>query len=198
MMIAARKNNHKPLRRKLLIRSLAISSGASVLSALESLALEPEWIEVVEVDLPIANLPQVFVGKRVIQISDIHCSRVVKAAYLRRCVNWINSLRPDMVVMTGDYVTYHHLRRYTKKFLRVMAGIRSKNGVYACLGNHDYGLIRGIRAVRQGLVRELEEGMREQGIHVLRNRACVVNADGQRIWVVGLGDLWSGDFDPER
>ena len=149
-------------------------------------------------DLPIANLPQVFVGKRVVQISDIHCSRVVKIEYLQRCVRRINELQPDLVVMTGDYVTYHHLRRYTQRFLDVIGGIRSKNGVYASLGNHDYGLIRGIRAVQPGLLRDLEGGMREQGIWVLRNRACIVNVDGQRIWVVGLGDLWSGDFDPER
>ena len=192
------RNIHKPLRRKQFMRRLAIGSGASVLSALESLALGPEWIEVVEIDLPIANLPQVFVGKRVVQISDIHCSRVVKVEYLQRCVSRINELQPDMVVMTGDYVTYHHLRRYTKKFLKVTGGIRSKNGVYACLGNHDYGLIRGVRAVQPGLVRDLEEGMTGQGIRVLRNEGCAVSIDGQRIWMVGLGDLWSGDFDPGR
>ena len=197
MKISVRKNNYNPLRRKHFMRSLAIGSGASVLSALESLALEPEWIEVVEVDLPMANLPQVLVGKRVVQISDIHCSRVVKVAYLQRCVSRINGLRPDVVVMTGDYVTYHNLRRYTKKFLKVMGGIRSKNGVYACLGNHDYGLIRGVRAVQPRLVRDLVEGMGELGIRVLRNEGCAVSIDGQRIWVVGLGDLWSGDFDAE-
>jgi len=190
---------HKHPHRKKLLKSLAFGAvGVSALTLVEALALEPEWIQINEMDLPIKNLPPAFIGKRIIHISDLHCSRVVRVEYLQRCMNRVNQLRPDLVVMTGDYITYNGWGRYTQKAINLMGWIRSREGVFACLGNHDYGVIRGLRPVRKTLMRELTRGMEEKGIKVLRNQSCVVSIDGQRIWLVGLGDLWGDDFEPER
>ena len=74
--------------------------------AVDDDGLGPEWIEVIELDLPLNNLPPNFDGKRIVQISDLHCGRTVSGEYLKRCIQRVNQLDPDIVALTGDYVTY--------------------------------------------------------------------------------------------
>ena len=40
--------------------------------------------------------------------------------------------------------------------------------------------------------------MQQKGINVLQNESSIVDIDGQPLWMVGLGDLWAGDFDPKK
>lgn len=157
-----------------------------------------EWVEVVEVGLELANLPGAFDGKRIVHVSDLHYSRTVTGKYLRRCVERINLLDADIVVLTGDYVTHDHHCRFREKVAELVGGIRSRLGVYACLGNHDYGIGGLFRSRRDGALRRMVDGMEDSGVSVLRNESSVLEIDGQGLRLVGLGDLWAGDFEPER
>jgi hypothetical protein len=153
----------------------------------------PEWIEVVEVPLHLKNLPVSFAGKRIIQVSDLHCSRTVSGKYLRACIERINTLEADVVALTGDYITYDYRGRFRKKVIKLISGIRSRHGVVACLGNHDYGT-GGDNVLAGRMTAEL----RDCGVNVLRNQSTLLGNGGERIWFVGLGDMWADDFEPHR
>ncbi len=158
----------------------------------------PEWIEVVEIDLHLHNHHKRLQGTRIAHISDIHHSRTTSSGYLRRCVERINRLEVDLVVLTGDYITYDFRGTYREKVVALLGDIESRFGTYACLGNHDYG-IRGLPDdKREHLLRRLIRGMETNGITVLRNESTVLNINGHPLWFVGLGDLRIGDFQPEK
>jgi predicted MPP superfamily phosphohydrolase len=116
---------------------------------------------------------------------------------LHRCVERINKLDVDVVVMTGDYITYDIRGKYRERVIALLGNIESRFGAYACLGNHDYGVrLPGRRRGR--LLRRLIRGMEASGITVLRNESTVLDIDGHPLWFVGLGDLNVGDFQPEK
>lgn len=135
---------------------------------------------------------------RIVHASDFHCSRTVSEKYLQRCIKRINALQPDIVVLTGDYITHDYYGRFSRKVGRLLAGLKARYGIYATLGNHDYGIGGGIRVERNGTLNEMINSFHAAGIRVLRNEAGFVQINEHRLWFVGLGDLWSGDFEPAR
>lgn len=158
----------------------------------------PEWIEVVEIDLRLQNLNNRLHGTRIAHISDLHHGRTVSSGYLRRCIERINLLDVDLVVLTGDYITYDIRGVYREKVVALLGDIESRFGTYACLGNHDYG-IRNLQDYKQErLLCRLIQGMEAKGITVLRNESISLNINGHPLWFVGLGDLKTGDFQPHK
>jgi predicted MPP superfamily phosphohydrolase len=158
----------------------------------------PEWIEVTEIDLHLQNLSERLQGTRIAHISDLHCSRTVSGGYLHRCIERINRLDVDVVVLTGDYITYDIRGKYRQKVVALLGNIKSRFGGYACLGNHDYGLASLPVHRRRSLLRQMIRGMEAGGISVLQNEATVLTINDHSLWLVGLGDLWVGDFQPHK
>jgi len=158
----------------------------------------PEWVEVSRVELHIPSLSSRFDGLRIAHISDLHCSSTTSGAYLRRCIDRINMLDVDIVALTGDYITYDFQGRYREKVVSLLGEIQARQGVFACLGNHDYGVRSTPSRKRAQLLRRMTRGMEAGGVNVLRNEADVVDIDGHRLWFVGLGDLWVDDFRPHK
>ncbi len=171
--------------------------------AVDRLGRGPEWLDVIDIDLRIPNLPASFREKRVIHLSDFHFSRTVSARYLRHCIERVNQLDADIILLTGDYVTHDRLGRFRRRAFEMLGELQSRHGVYACLGNHDYGPDGfsgpgsghgSNKSHRQaGLI---IAGLTQRGIVVLQNRPCRVEIDGEDLWLVGLGDLWAGDLKP--
>ncbi len=87
--------------------------------------------------LRIKNLPDSFNGFKVVQISDLHLGSWSSEKPLKRAVDIINDLDADLVLFTGDLVNYatHEAFGYE----HILSNIKSKHGVFAVLGNHDYG-----------------------------------------------------------
>lgn len=158
----------------------------------------PEWIEVVEVELCLCGLGKQFVGRSIVHVSDLHCSRTVSGKYLEHCVERINMLEADIVVLTGDYITHDYCGRFGERVVDLVGGIQSRLGVYACLGNHDYGVGGLFRRRRDGKLKRMVRGMEGNGVNVLRNESSVVEIEGQGLRFVGLGDLWADDFKPKK
>jgi len=181
----------KRLAHRRYLRAAAIGTlGFCTAYAVDEEGKHPEWVEIVKSDLVLRNLPPAFDGTRLIHVSDLHCSATVSEEYLKRCIQRINRLHPDIIVLTGDYVTYDRAGRYQQKIVEMLGRLRAKQGVYASLGNHDY--------TRPSLLQYLTEGMKAQGIHVLQNSFCAVESGRDQIQIVGLGDLWSEDFHPRK
>jgi len=166
--------------------------------AVDVQGIGPEWIEIVEINLHLQSPYNRLRGIRIAHISDLHHGRTVSGNYLRRCIERINLLDIDLVVLTGDYITYDIRGIYREKVVSLLGDIESRFGTYACLGNHDYG-IRNIPGHKpERLFYQLIEGMEARGITVLRNESIVLNINGHPLWFVGLGDLITGDFLPHK
>ena len=87
--------------------------------------------------LYIQNLPNVFSGLKIIQISDIHSGSFISEDPLKSVVNLINNENPDIVFFTGDLV--NEISEEALPFINVLSKIVAPMGVYSILGNHDYG-----------------------------------------------------------
>jgi predicted MPP superfamily phosphohydrolase len=166
--------------------------------AFEHKSDNPQWLEVVEIDMHLPNLTYGFHGVRIVHISDLHYSRTVSGKYLRRCVEYINFLEADIVVLTGDYVTHDIYGKFRQKVAGMLGSMRGRLGIYACLGNHDYGIGSVIGTRRDELMRQMTAALEFEGVNVLQNESIMVDIDGHGLWLVGLGDLWAQDFEPEK
>jgi len=129
-----------------------------------------------------AVLPGLGSAVRVVHLSDVHASRAVPLEFVRRVVERINLDPPDLVVLTGDYVTED--RAWIAGIARELGAIRSRHGSYAILGNHDYW------TDGPGVSKALEAA----GIHHLRNES--VRTAGLRL--IGVDDHWTRNDDLER
>lgn len=90
-----------------------------------------------QVKLPIKNLPQDFVGLKIVQISDLHVGSFFSTAPLEEAVEIINKQEADFVFFTGDLV--NEIAEEATDFVPVLKKIESKQGKFSILGNHDYG-----------------------------------------------------------
>ena len=152
--------------------------------------IEPHWIEIVRRNLPIAHLPQGLIGKTLVHVSDLHVGPIVDDRYLAHAIRQIAPLEPDIVAITGDFMTYREAK-HVEQTARVLEQLPlGKLATVGVLGNHDYGrsCSHPSDEVADGLVRQLGE----VGITVLRNSS--MNVGGLQI--VGVDDLWGPHFDP--
>lgn len=150
--------------------------------------VEPHWFTVVERELPIANLPASWVGRTMLQISDLHVGPRVDADYLSNALEFASRLEPTLTVITGDFMTCHgseQIDAVTQVLGHLDPG---PLGCWAILGNHDYGT----RWSRADVADQLVQRLAELGIRTLRN--AVHRLDGLQL--VGLDDLWGPYFDP--
>ena len=72
--------------------------------------VEPTWLELNEAHIAVRDLPQSFDGFRIVQLSDLHCSRQVTPEFIGEAVDLALAQEPDLIVLTGDFV--HHGYRH--------------------------------------------------------------------------------------
>ena len=148
-------------------------------------------IDVTQSDVSIPGLPEAFDGFRIAQASDFHMDEFTEPFFVREVVKRINSLNPDAVFLTGDFVTREIApRRFAVGAGWQCAGILNEltcRERYAVLGNHDFMV--GAEAVSEALT--------ANGITVLRNSYMPLERSGGRIWLAGLADPLQGLPDPE-
>ena len=102
------------------------------------LALEPHWISLVERRPCRPASARRWIGKRLIQISDLHAGRLVDTDYLIAALQLVSGLGPDMTVITGDFMSCHGTEEVDTG-ARVLQHLNpGPLGCFAILGNHDY------------------------------------------------------------
>lgn len=145
--------------------------------------IEPHWVEVTRRRMSFIGLPPALVGKRLVQISDLHVGPVVDNAYLRGVLRRLTDLEPDYLVITGDLMS----SRRAESIDAVIETLRDSPVVdlptFAVLGNHDYSESFRDYAVAT----ELVDKVRNLGVTVLRNESTEV--DGLQI--AGCDDWWA-------
>jgi predicted MPP superfamily phosphohydrolase len=134
----------------------------------------------------IAGLPRAFDGFRVAQISDLHCGPFASGARVDRWVAAVNRLEPDLIAVTGDLIASGST--YVPVVAASLGNLRAPDGVFACMGNHDY--------FTDGDV--LAPALERAGLTLLRNRGLEVRRRGAAIWVAGVDDTWTRRHDLDR
>lgn len=95
-------------------------------------------IKVENVTIVSDKLPATFNDYRIVQFSDAHVGTWGNdTTFVSKLVDRINSMRPELIVFTGDIVNRETSE--IEPFLRILSRLRARDGVYSVLGNHDYG-----------------------------------------------------------
>jgi len=165
-----------------------LGTGAAAIAAptcglLYTLHVEPDWLQVRRVTVPLSRLPPQWDGFTIAHLSDLHLGPTVDIVAIHRAVNATNALKPDLIALTGDFV--YRSASHAEPCAQALTALQAPHGVVACLGNHD----RWEDAVR------VERALTEAGIRVLINAGFPL-AD-HSLWVAGLDDAWAGTPDLE-
>ncbi|MGC1462492.1 MAG: metallophosphoesterase [Terracidiphilus sp.] len=182
-------------RRRFLKTVLYGAAGLAVYSG----EIARHWIDVTKRDFFLRGLPAAFDGMRIAQISDIHLDDFTEPFFLRHVIERINRIAPDIVVLTGDFVTAELPSKLTRalgttRFARgaawqcanILTELECK-AVYAVLGNHDFGVGAA----------EVATALGDNGITVLRNAFTPIERPGGRFWLAGVDDPLEGHPNPE-
>ena len=124
-------------------------------------------------------------------VADLHaCDPWMSLERIEAIVERTNALKPDIIVMLGDYVAGHRkVTRYipASEWAPVLAGLRAPLGVHAILGNHDWWEDKAVQREGQGPT-IARRALEAAGIPVYENDAQRLTKDGRPFWLAGLGD----------
>lgn len=178
--------NFFPERRKFL--SLMGLGLGGVLSALfiDGITFGKYRHKVRRVKVKFANLPKSFKGYKIIQISDVHSGSFSDPSKLQHAIDLINEQNPDLVLFTGDMV--NNVADEFKPFIPLFSKIKSKDGKFAVLGNHDYGdyVKWNSKDEQNKNLETLIEYQRQAGFDMLRNENRIIEKNGENIYILGV------------
>lgn len=142
-------------------------------------------LRVDRLSIEIAGLPAALDGTTIVQLSDLHFDGLrLSDQMLEAAIVASNQVNPDLVVLTGDYVTDDPSP--IKELARRLQQLQSRLGIYAVLGNHDI--------YPNGSKEKVSLALDQAGIQVLWNQ--IAYPFNQALPIVGLADLWSREFNP--
>jgi predicted MPP superfamily phosphohydrolase len=158
------------------LRAFALSLSEAARSALA----EPFMLSIERREVFLRRLPRELDGFRVVQLSDLHLGPLTSGEQLRRAIEVANNLNPDLIALTGDYIS--HERHYAAPCAEIVGRLRARCGVFAVLGNHDHW-------TDAALITDL---FRAEGIKVLINEGMRFEKDGASFWLAGVDDTMVG------
>lgn len=161
------------------LQRFILAAAAVFLGILYVNQIEPSWIEIRTVAMPLPHLAPEFSGYRVVQLSDIHLDRWMTPARLAHIVSQVNQLNPDLVVLTGDFVT-----RSAEEFapgLSVLNQLHPKDKTLSILGNHDAWTNPPL----------IQTALETAGVQVLQNQVATVQRRSAQLHIGGVDDVWA-------
>ena len=144
---------------------------------------EANSLSLERVEIRLKRLPPQLDGFKIIHLSDTHHSPFTNLEHIARAVKVANRLKPDMFLLTGDYVS--HEDKYIAPVADVLGKLKSEFGTFACLGNHDHW-------TNADLVTHLFRG---EGINLLINEGLRMEIRGASFWLAGVDDYMVGKTD---
>lgn len=154
--------------------------------------VEPGRVVAREVRVPIARWPDGLGPLRIAAIADVHAGAPhMTLDALGGIVATVNAARPDLIVLLGDYVIHGIIGGHfiePEPVAMVLGRLRASLGVFAVTGNHDWWY-DGPRVTA---------ALGAAGIRVLDDAAAPLPPAGPRLWIAGVGDLWTRPADVRR
>jgi hypothetical protein len=173
------------LNRREFLKVTGLAVGGGLVAATSYLAINDESQDPVidRIPLAIKNLHSALAGFTIVQITDVHLYPMTQPELVKKAVIMANALKPDLVVLTGDYV-WQELAAIDE-LAPILAGLNAKYGVFSTLGNHDYWLNADV----------ITAAMESYGLPVLINQGLSIQHGDGSIYIAGLDDGWSGNPD---
>ncbi|MDE7149083.1 MAG: metallophosphoesterase, partial [Bacteroidales bacterium] len=139
----------------------------------------------------VGRIPDALSGYRIVQISDFHIGSFVGTGFVERVVREAMALEPDLVVFTGDIVNFGSAELLPH--VDVLSGLHARDGVYAIMGNHDYGDYVGWESAeaKAANLRLLKETYARMGWRLLDNRSLWIVRGGDSLRLAGV-ENWGG------
>jgi predicted MPP superfamily phosphohydrolase len=167
-------------------RFLSWAAAAGIVAiAGDSILLEPNCPRIVRQDFFLPRWPERLNGFTVALLSDFHYDPYFSAHPLHAAIAMVNGLRPDLIVLTGDFVSVPLLGSRRKAALaaepcaRLLRQMTAPYGLWAVMGNHD------VDTNRKYVTRVLQA----ENIQVLANESEAIEHDGARFWLAGVDDV---------
>lgn len=162
---------------------MACYGGAAALLGSYPVLIERNLVQINHYRIPVPRLPRAFNGFRAIHLTDLHLGFLVSAAFVEKVIHTANSLEPDMILCTGDYV---HARNSTNEIDAVwpmISRLSATHGVYSVLGNHDHWA-------------DTERSLQwlQRSGQSVRHTCKPIYRGKERIIIGGTGDLWEDEL----
>ena len=190
MLPPARREDEQllsPERRHFLTRTAVAISATPFAACAYGMLYERTEIETTRQRIVLPRLPQAFDGFRIAQLSDIHIGPFMPVEEIRRYVAMVNALKPDMVALTGDFVTWEGSP--AGAVVDALSALKAPYGIYGCLGNHE----RWARV--EDLITRL---FAERGTKMLRQQNATVEVSSERLNLIGVDYQTRAPFGPPR
>jgi len=176
----SRKSATGNLTRRRFLAGALLTAGGLALYAGE---IERHMLMTVERTVRIRNLPSPFHGFRIAQLSDFHFHNYDESFFVRHAVRQVNELAPDMVALTGDFITTTkdaHSQPVSDAYAcaEILRGLKCPVR-FCSLGNHDVA----IKA-------DLADALGRNGHTLLMNQFTALEKRGEKIWISGIADAY--------
>jgi predicted MPP superfamily phosphohydrolase len=170
-----------------------------ILALMYGALFEARRIRTERIRVALPRLPEALAGFRIVHIGDTHCrtGRFYEGLY-RQMVAAVNEADADLVLISGDLAAGSD---HIPVAARWLGALRARLGVLAVPGNHDLNITmeRWLLGLTQGFdVEEIRRSLADVGVTLLHNESKVIEANGQRIVVLGIGDASTGLDDLEN
>ena len=179
------------ISRRHLIRSVGGLSALGISTAAYGIGVEPELRPRITRYHPTPRQWPADFSLKIAVIADIHaCDPWMSLQRIEAIVEQANALKPDLIVLLGDYVAgHHHVTRIipADEWARVLTGLKAPLGVHAVMGNHDYWDDKVVQRAGRGPT-VAHRALEAAGIPVYENDVVRLTRDGRPFWLAGLGD----------
>ncbi len=186
-----------PGRRKFIRQSGLIVAGIPFTSMIYGVVKGRYDFKVHNIKLAFKNLPKSFNGFRIVQISDIHTGSFDSKEAINRGIDLINEQNADIILFTGDIV--NNDSRELIPFIDDFKRLRAKHGVYAVLGNHDYGDYKkwNSKEEKKENMDLLFDYLKQMNFHLLNNENVTISKNEESIGILGV-ENWGNPPFPQR
>jgi predicted MPP superfamily phosphohydrolase len=164
-----------PSRRDFLARTASVASAAPFVAGTYGLFYGRLNLETTNPTIKLAKLPRAFEGFRIAQLSDIHIGPYMPAEEIRKYAAICAAQKPDMIVLTGDFVTFDPATE--RPVVEALSSLRAPYGVFGCLGNHD---------MWSGVEDSIADLFRRAGIRMLRGEAVPIVSGADSFSLLGV------------
>jgi predicted MPP superfamily phosphohydrolase len=186
------------ITRSRFLQYLGFLSGGMVLSSMFVGMFKWEYeYRVIREKIRIPGLPDGFKNLKIVHISDFHLGNWGLMKPMEEAIRMIMDLKPDMVVFTGDIVTFS--TKETERFGDLLGKIKAPMGVYTVLGNHDYGLYVSWpdKEAEEKNMADLYDYYRRIGWKLLNNENVILEKGEDKLAIVGVENWGKGKRFPK-
>jgi uncharacterized protein len=141
--------------------------------------IEPNWLDITQIEVKLPKLDQAFAGYRIVQITDLHAGDGINRANLERVVETVNAQNPDLIVITGDHVSRKPKQHI--ELLDTLAKLHPRDRTISVLGNHD--VYNDPAPIRQAI--------HQAGITLLDNSVYTLRRGDATLHIAGVGDVFA-------